>query len=88
MKQTKKRHSIGKRKLVQSLKTKWEIKVLHGEYIRNVDIQLIGGEDTLLWPLRGELKGESGSEIIAVQDKALQTKYQWPKILQTETENN
>jgi hypothetical protein len=39
-----------------------------------VDIQLIGGEDTLLWLLRGDLKGETGREIIAAQDQPLQTK--------------
>jgi hypothetical protein len=52
-----------------------------------VDRQLIGGEDTLLWLLRGDLKGESGSEIIAAQDQVLQTKYHATKILQTETES-
>jgi len=52
-----------------------------------VDRQLIGGEDTLLWVLRGDLKGETGIEIIAVKDKALQTKYRSTKILQTETES-
>jgi len=38
---------------------------MHGQYIRSVDRQLIGTEDTLLWVLRGHLKGETGSEIIA-----------------------
>ena len=32
-----------------------------------MDRQLIGGEDTLLWLWRGELKVETGSEIIAAQ---------------------
>jgi len=30
-----------------------------------VDRQLIGREDMLLWLLRGDLKGETGSEIMA-----------------------
>jgi hypothetical protein len=61
--ETKKgRHSTCKRKLGVSLKTKWESKLLHGQYIRNVDRQLIGGEDTLLWVLRGDLKGETGNK--------------------------
>jgi hypothetical protein len=36
--------------------------------------------------LKGDLKGETGSEIIAAQDQALKTKYIAPKILQTETD--
>jgi hypothetical protein len=35
----------------------------------------------------GELKGESGSEIMAAQDVALQTEYRVTEILQTETES-
>jgi len=49
--------------------------------------QLNGGEDTLLWLLGGDLKGEAGSEIMAAQDQVLQTKYHTRKILQTETES-
>ena len=59
--------------------------MLHGQYIRSVDRQLIGGEDTLLWLWREDLKGETGSEIKAAQDQALQTKYPATKILQTES---
>ena len=39
-----------------------------------------------LWLYRGDLKGETESEIIAAQDQALQTKYHATKILQTETD--
>jgi hypothetical protein len=46
-----------------------------------MDRQLIGGEDTL----RGDLKGETGSEIMAAQDQALQTECNATKLLQTET---
>jgi len=49
--------------------------VLHGQHIRNVDREFIGEEDTLLWLLRGDLKGETASEITAAHDQALQTKY-------------
>jgi len=41
----------------------------------------------LLWLLGGNLKGETGSEIIAAQDQGLQTKYHATRILQTETES-
>jgi hypothetical protein len=52
-----------------------------------VDRQLIGGEDMLIWVLRGDLKGETGSEIIATKYQELQTKYHSTKLLQTETES-
>jgi hypothetical protein len=45
-----------------------------------VDGQLIGVEDTLIWLLRGDVKGETGNEIMAAQDQALQTKYHATKI--------
>jgi len=37
-------------------------------YIRNIDRQLIGEEDTFLWLSRGHLKAETESEIVATQD--------------------
>ena len=71
----------------ECVKIKWESKVLSGRHTGSVDKQLIGGEDTLLWLLGGNLKGETGSEIIAAQDQGLQTKYHATRILQTETES-
>jgi len=41
---------------------------MSGQYIRSMDRQLISEEDTFLWLLRGDLKGETESEIIAAQD--------------------
>ena len=40
---------------------KWESKVMHGQYIRSMDRQLISEEDTFLWLLRGDLKEETES---------------------------
>ena len=37
-----------KAKLAEVLKKKWESKVMHGQYIRNMDRQLISEEDTFL----------------------------------------
>jgi len=51
-----------------------ENEVMHKQYIRNIDRQLIGEEDTFLWLSKGDLKAETESEIVAAQDKALQTK--------------
>ena len=71
-----------KARLGESLKKKQESKVTHGQYMRSVYRQLIGGEDTFLWLLRGDPKGETESEIMAAQ-----TKYHVTKILQTETDS-
>jgi hypothetical protein len=60
--------------------------ILHGQYIRSIDRQLIGEEDTLLWLSRGDLKGGTEREIVAAQYQALQTEYYATKILQTETD--
>jgi len=48
---------------------------MYGQYIISMDRQLISEEYTFLWLSRGDLKGETESEIIAVQDQALQTKH-------------
>ena len=60
---------------------------MHGQYIRNIDRQLISEEDTFLWLSKGDLKAETESEIVAAQDQALQTKYYTTKILSTETDS-
>ena len=64
-----------KARLREVLKDKWKNKVMHGQYIRNIDRQLISEEDTLLWLSKRDLKAETESEIVAAQDQALQTKY-------------
>jgi Ni,Fe-hydrogenase III component G len=74
-----------KARLAESLKEKWENKVMNGQYIRSIDKQPIGEENTFLWLSKGDLKAETESEIVAAQDQALQTKYHVTKILQTET---
>jgi hypothetical protein len=74
-------------RLEESLKTKRENKVMHGQYIRSTDKQLISKGDTFLWLSKGGLKAETGSEILAAQDQALQTKCHATKILQTEKES-
>ena len=44
-------------------------------------------ENMLLWVLREDLKGETGSVIIEAQDQEFQIKYHSTKILQTETDS-
>jgi len=45
-----------KARLRVSLKKKWKNKVMHGQYIRNIDRQLISEEDMFLWLSKGNLK--------------------------------
>jgi hypothetical protein len=69
-----------KARLEESLK-KWENKVMHSQYIRSIDKDLISEENMFLWLSKGDLKAETESEIVAAQDQALQTKYHATKIL-------
>ena len=64
-----------KANLAEVLKKKWESKVMHGQYIRNMDRQLISEEDAFLLLSKGDLKAETESEIVAAQDQALRTRY-------------
>jgi len=68
-------------------KEKWKNKVTHGQYIRNIDRQLISEEDTFLCLSKGDLKAKNESEIVAAQDQELQTKYYATKILSTTTDS-
>jgi hypothetical protein len=65
----------------------WKNKAMHGQYIRNIDRQLISKADAFLWLTKGDLTAETKSEIVAAQDQALQMKYCATKILNTETES-
>jgi hypothetical protein len=52
--------------LGQSLKKKkWKNEVMHGQYIRSIDRQLISQDNIFLWLLKGDLKAETESEIVA-----------------------
>ena len=77
-----------KARLIGSLKKKCECKEMHDQYIGCMDTQLICEEDTFLWLSRGDLRVETGSEVISAQDQALQTRHHAIKMLQTETHNN
>jgi hypothetical protein len=67
--------------LSEVLREKWKNKVMHGQYVRSIDRQLISEEDTFLCLSKGDLKAETESEIVAAQDQALQTKYYATKFL-------
>jgi hypothetical protein len=51
--------------LGEVLKKKWKNKVMHGQYIRNMDRQFISEEDTFLRLSKGDLKAETESGIVA-----------------------
>jgi hypothetical protein len=70
--------------LEEVLKKKWKNKVMHGQYIRNMDRQLISEADMFLWLSKGDLKAETESKIMAAQDQALNRKYYATKILHTD----
>jgi septation ring formation regulator EzrA len=72
VKQDEMQHTKGR--LGEVLKKKWKNKVMHGQYIRDIDRQLISEEDTFLWLSKGDLKAEIESEIVAAQDQELNTK--------------
>jgi hypothetical protein len=74
--------------LGEFLKKIYDRKAMYAQYIRNIDRQTIIAEDTLLWPSKGDLKGETENEIITAQDRELKTKCQAAKIYKTETHNN
>jgi len=63
-----------KARLREVLKNKWKNKLMLGQYIRNIERQLINEKDTFLWLSKGDLKAETESEIVAAQDQAIQTK--------------
>jgi len=73
-------------RLGEFLKEKWKNKVLYGQYIRNIDRQVISEEDTFLWLLKRDLKAQNESEIVAAQDRELQTEYYATNVLSTETD--
>jgi hypothetical protein len=64
-----------KARLAESLKKKWENKVIHGQYIRSINKHLISEEDMFLWLSKGDLKAETESEMVAAQHQAMQQKY-------------
>jgi hypothetical protein len=76
-----------KAKLGEVLNKNWKNKAMHGQYTRNINKQLISHEDMFLWLMKGNLKAETESEIVAAQNQVLQTKYYATKILKTETDS-
>jgi hypothetical protein len=60
-----------KAKLGKVLKKNWRNKAMHGQYVWNIDRQLISEEETFLWLTKGDVKAETENKIVAAQDQAL-----------------
>ena len=65
------RHSTHKRKIKSVLK-KWNAKYAWSVY-QKYGQTVLNEKDTFLWLLRGDLRGETESEMTAAHDEALQT---------------
>jgi len=84
----RRRHTANKRTITRDLEEKWENKVLHGQYIRSTDRQIISEEDTFLWLSSRDLKGETESEVTAAQKiRHFKQNIRQQKILKTEIAN-
>jgi hypothetical protein len=53
----------------------------------NLDERLVDIEQSYLWLKSGDIKGETGSTIVAAQDQAISTNYFKNKILKQEIES-
>ena len=60
---------------------KKEMKFLHESYVTSI------GRKQVFWQSQWDVKGETGSEIIAAHEQALWTKCHATNIFQTETQN-
>jgi hypothetical protein len=60
--------------LGESIQTKEKNKVMHWQYIRSINRQLISVKDTFLWLSKGGLKVETESELVAAQDPSVTNK--------------
>jgi hypothetical protein len=56
------------------LKKKWKYMAMLGKCIGNIDRQLISKEDMFFWLMKGDLKEETESEIVAAQHQELRNK--------------
>jgi hypothetical protein len=85
--QKRKAYSIQKQNKRVLKEKKLESKIMHGQYIRSINRQLIGEDDTYFWLARGDLKTECENEITTTQGQILQTKHYVTKIFRTETDS-
>jgi hypothetical protein len=79
-----------KRKMRDSTaeKTKegWKEKRMHGQLLRNLDEKLVDIEQSYCWLKSGDIKGETGSRIVAAQNQAISKNSFKNKLLKEEIE--
>jgi hypothetical protein len=61
--------------IVDKTKERWHSKRMHGQLPRNLDEKLVIMEQSYRWLKSGNIKGETGSTIVAAQDQAISTNY-------------
>ena len=60
---------------MEKAKERWHGKRMRGQLPRNVDEKLVDIEQSYRWLKSGDIKGETESTIVAVQDQAISTNY-------------
>jgi hypothetical protein len=72
---------------VEKTKERVHGKRMHGQLPLNLEEKLVYIEQSYCWPKSGDIKRETESNIVAVQDQAISTNYFKNKILKEETES-
>ena len=72
---------------MEKTKERWHGKRMHGQLPRNLDEKLVDIEQSYRWLKSGDVKGETGSTIVAAQDQAINTNYFKNNILKEEIES-
>jgi len=67
--------------IAEKTKERWQGKRMPGQLPRNLDEKLVDIEQSYRWLKSGDIKGETGSTIVADQDQAISTNYFKNKIL-------
>ncbi|KAL1448297.1 hypothetical protein WDU94_009865 [Cyamophila willieti] len=84
----KKQKTIVKQKINEKIKTNWESKQMHGQFIRQINQDPnINKNQSFNWLSKCNLKGETESLLTAAQDQALNTKYHAAKILKVSSDS-
>jgi len=73
--------------IAEKTKERWHGKRVHGQLPRNLDKKLVDIEQSYRWLKSGDIKGETESKIVAIQDQAIGTNYFKKKILKEEIES-
>jgi lipocalin len=64
-----------KNSIEEKTKERWHGKWMYGRLPNKLDEKLVDIEQSYRWLKSGDIKGETGSTIVAAQDKAISTNY-------------